>query len=620
MADDKKTQLGAGPSRAPSAPSLAPKTSTAEPLTPLATPPPSAVAALATQPSQAFAVPTNVPTAAMSAYPEDNLVGKTVAGRYSISKKLGEGGMGSVYLATHVVLEKQVALKVLHGEYARKPDLVERFMQEAKAASRIRHENVIDISDFGVTEDGLVFFAMELLKGSDLHELVARARLDGQVLPWDRTRHIFLQICAALSAAHSHGIVHRDLKPENVFLIEFLGRPDFVKLLDFGIAKLADNDGGERKLTRTGMLFGTPEYMSPEQARGDKADHRVDIYAMACILFQLLTGHVPFQADNFMGVLSLHLTEPPPVIPPATLALSGAPPELTDIVARGLCKNREERWQSIDEMAQAIRALDGEIDDHPAAPVELSRGRVRTQWTGTPRVPVAEGEAVPAAEAPRAGAGNKKAFAAVAAVVVVAGVGIGLWLARRPAPAGPAVPAEPALAATSPSPAPSLPETPATPTPAAPKEPTSTAPAVEPAAVPPAPLPEKVKITFVLPRGVTLYDAADKALGKGKTVELELAGSDAAQVYFARGKGLREQRFDVTPDRDDRIEVTLERESDARRSSTEKPPTTPTTEPGPSTPTPPTEPVTEPDDPGDPVIKDPFKSGKASGESAAGTP
>jgi eukaryotic-like serine/threonine-protein kinase len=328
---------------------------------------------------------------------EDPLIGKTLVGRYAIVKKLGEGGMGSVYLATHVVLEKQVALKVLHGEYARKADLVERFMQEAKAASRIRHENVIDISDFGITEEGLVFFAMELLKGHDLHEVVARARLDGEVLPWDRSRHIFLQICSALAAAHAHGIVHRDLKPENVYLIEFLGRADFVKLLDFGIAKLAEADGGERKLTRTGMLFGTPEYMSPEQARGDKVDHRVDIYAMACILFQLITGRVPFEAENFMGVLSLHLTEPPPEIAPATLERCGAPAGLAAIVAKGLRKAREERWQTIEEMAAAIRAVDGvgvlagdptaEVFADPSSP---PAGRARTKWTGKLAIPSAE--------------------------------------------------------------------------------------------------------------------------------------------------------------------------------------------------------------------------------------
>src|SRR5450432_4411757 len=159
---------------------------------------------------------------------DDPLINSTLMDRYTILKKLGEGGMGALYLATHNLLEKQVALKVLHGEFARKPDLVERFMQEAKSASRIRHENVIDISDFGATPEGLVFFAMELLTGHDLHDEIARARVAGNLLPWSRTKRIFLQICSALTAAHAKGIVHRDLKPENIFLIDFAGEPDFV--------------------------------------------------------------------------------------------------------------------------------------------------------------------------------------------------------------------------------------------------------------------------------------------------------------------------------------------------------------------------------------------------------
>jgi eukaryotic-like serine/threonine-protein kinase len=410
VADDKKTQLGTSPARGslspiqsvlPQEPIARSSAELASAAAPLGTPTNHSVPGMAQQSSQsaaAFPASTNIVTAAMAAHGpgEDPLLGRTLLDRYRIVKKLGEGGMGSVYSATHVALEKSVAIKILHGEYARKPDLVERFMQEAKAASRINHENVIDISDYGVTEEGLVFFAMEMLKGGDLHELIARTRLDGEVLPWERSRPIFLQICSALAAAHAHGIVHRDLKPENIFLIEFLGRPDFVKLLDFGIAKLAENDGGERKLTRTGMLFGTPEYMSPEQARGDKVDHRVDIYAMACILFQLLTGRVPFEADNFMGVLSMHLTEPPPQIPAATLQRCGAPPQVAEIVARGLCKNREERWQSIEAMAQAVRALSGPAHrghpgtlDHPGADAIAIAvpARINTPWTGTLEVP-----------------------------------------------------------------------------------------------------------------------------------------------------------------------------------------------------------------------------------------
>jgi serine/threonine-protein kinase len=240
-----------------------------------------------------------------------------------------------------------------------------------------------------------VFFAMELLQGHDLHEEIARARLAGQLLPWQRSKRIFLQICAALSAAHALGIIHRDLKPENIYLVEFLGEPDFVKLLDFGIAKLTEVAEGERKLTRTGMLFGTPEYMSPEQARGDTVDHRVDVYAMGCILFQLVTGRVPFEAENFMGVLSLHLTQPPPVIPPEVFDSIGAPRALAQVIDRALAKDKQQRFATIDELSRAVRAASGDKLTGPvvtqgnvaAPPSTATFGRVKTQWTGNLSVP-----------------------------------------------------------------------------------------------------------------------------------------------------------------------------------------------------------------------------------------
>jgi hypothetical protein len=327
----------------------------------------------------------------------DPLLGQVLAGRYFIQNKLGEGGMGSVYLATHNLLEKQVALKVLHGEFARKPDLVARFMQEAKAASRIRHENVIDISDFGTTPEGHVFFAMELLQGHDLHDEVARARLAGQRLPWNRSKRIFLQVCGALSAAHANGIIHRDLKPENIYLVDFLGDPDFVKLLDFGIAKQTEVAEGDRKLTRTGMLFGTPEYMSPEQARGEPVDHRVDIYAMGCILFQLVTGRVPFEADSFMGVLTLHLTQPPLVIPPEAFDAIGAPRALAGVIHQAMAKDRNQRFATIDDLAHAVRRASGDpigpVAAQASVPVPVTTeppGRVKTQWTGNLSIPAAD--------------------------------------------------------------------------------------------------------------------------------------------------------------------------------------------------------------------------------------
>ena len=299
----------------------------------------------------------------------DPLVGSTLMDdRYQVEEKLGEGGMGAVYRARHRVLDKQVALKVLHPELCRKPELVERFLNEARAASRIRHENVIDITDFG-SGDGVVFFAMELLDGRDLQRVTAEAALDGQRLPWSRSRPIFLQVCAALSAAHKVGILHRDLKPENIYLIEWMGHQDFVKLLDFGIAKATDVPEEGRKLTRTGMLFGTPEYMSPEQARGDKPDQRVDVYAMGCILYQLITNKVPFAAESFMGILSKHLSEPPPLMGGPALAEVGAPPGLEEVVQTALSKDWDQRYPSIDALADAVRAADDAMRPRRASQV-----------------------------------------------------------------------------------------------------------------------------------------------------------------------------------------------------------------------------------------------------------
>jgi eukaryotic-like serine/threonine-protein kinase len=525
VAEDKKTQLGPpGRTHRPTGgqPSVPSATGTPAPVSPAATP---------------------APGHSTSYLPEqpDPLLGKTVADRYLIAKKLGEGGMGTVYLATHTILEKQVALKVLHGEFARKPDLVERFIQEAKAASRIRHENVIDISDFGSTPDGLVFFAMELLQGHDLHDEVTRAKMSGHLLPWSRSKKIFLQICAALSAAHAKGIVHRDLKPENVYLVDFLGDPDFVKLLDFGIAKLAEADGAEggRKLTKTGMLFGTPEYMSPEQARGEQVDHRVDIYAMGCILFQLVTGQVPFAADNFMGVLSMHLTEQPPTVAPETLDSIGAPRALADVIDRALAKDRNERWQTIDDLANAIREVCGDpapadrsqpmraasvpAPAHPTrakpptTPVEPIRkrpatvdqsSRIKTQWTGNLKVPE---EAVEPAPAPAA---RSKLPLIIGAAVVVIGGGIAAFALSRGhsssgdqvATPGSATPGSAAIVAPTPPPPP--------PPPPEPK------------------LPDMVALTLdSKPHGATVTDiATGKVIGKTPLV-IHTPGSNTPKQY-----------------------------------------------------------------------------------------
>ncbi|HLK92811.1 MAG TPA: serine/threonine-protein kinase [Polyangia bacterium] len=287
---------------------------------------------------------------------DDPLIGTVVSDRYRIIRKVGEGGMGAVYQAEHALIEKRIALKILFADLTRRPELVMRFLQEAKSASRIRQENVIDITDFGQSPDGLVYIAMEFLEGQDLGRTLRAERQ----MPWERARPILMQIAKALRAAHAHGIIHRDMKPENVYLVEKEGRADFVKVLDFGIAKVvtADENDGPR-LTQTGMIFGTPEYMSPEQAQGHAPDHRVDVYAVGCIMYHLLTGAVPFTAESFMGILTKHLLEP--VVPPRKRRPDlEIPADVEAICLRAMEKDRDKRYPDMDAFYQALGAAGGD--------------------------------------------------------------------------------------------------------------------------------------------------------------------------------------------------------------------------------------------------------------------
>jgi serine/threonine-protein kinase len=286
--------------------------------------------------------------------PARDIAGTLLLDRYRLIKKLGEGGMGAVYLAEHVTIKKICAIKVLNPEYAHKTDLVERFLQEARAASMIAHENVVEITDFGATPNGSVFFVMEMLVGEDLADTIKR----DAPMPWSRVAPMALQICRALGAAHAKGIIHRDMKPENCFRIERSGNPDFIKVLDFGIAKVTteDPDGTAGRLTNTGMIFGTPTYMSPEQAQGQRVDHRSDIYALGVILYEMVTGKVPFSADNFMGILTKHMFDQP-VAPSEVAPDAGIVPEVEALILKALQKDRSFRFQTMQELAQAILAV-----------------------------------------------------------------------------------------------------------------------------------------------------------------------------------------------------------------------------------------------------------------------
>jgi eukaryotic-like serine/threonine-protein kinase len=290
--------------------------------------------------------------------PVDPLVGQTVAGRYKVIKLLGEGGMGQVYLAEHFAIEKRVALKVLRSEYAHKGDIVTRFQQEAISASRIKHPNVLDVFDFGQLENGCFYLAMEFLEGNDLADELQRSR----VLTAPRALPIAMQICRALSAAHAKGVVHRDMKPENVFLQRTGDGEEIIKIVDFGIAQLKPTNEeaqavstSHRRLTKTGMIFGTPEYMAPEQASGKHADLRCDVYAVGIILYELFTGAVPFTGETFLGVLTKHLNELPPsmrsVYPDLQIST-----ELEGVVQRTLAKDPNQRFQNMNELAAALAA------------------------------------------------------------------------------------------------------------------------------------------------------------------------------------------------------------------------------------------------------------------------
>ncbi|HEY0467239.1 MAG TPA: serine/threonine-protein kinase, partial [Polyangiaceae bacterium] len=287
--------------------------------------------------------------------PNDALIGTLAAERYRVLKLLGEGGMGQVYLAEHIAIEKRVALKVLRAEFAGKGDIVTRFQQEAISASRIKHPNVLDVFDFGQLENGCFFLAMEFLEGNDLADELSRRR----VLGVENGIRISMQICRALAAAHANGVVHRDMKPENVFLQRTVDGEEIVKIVDFGIAQLRSKDAAvvetKRRLTRTGMIFGTPEYMAPEQAGGKHADPRSDIYSVGIIMYEMFTGAVPFTGDTFLGVLAKHLSDPTPPMSAVYPALSISP-SLQAVIMRALEKDPTIRYQTMLEFAQAISA------------------------------------------------------------------------------------------------------------------------------------------------------------------------------------------------------------------------------------------------------------------------
>lgn len=314
----------------------------------------------------------------------DALLGTILAGRYRIEKLIGSGGMGAVYRAEHVHMRKAVAVKVLHREMTAFPEVVARFEREAVAAGRIDHPHVVAASDFGRLDNGSFYLALEFVEGQSLAKRIDR----GGALEPERALRIARQILEALHAAHSVGIVHRDLKPDNVMLVEREGDPDYVKVLDFGIAKIKVEDSGDQQvLTKIGTVFGTPEYMSPEQARGDLVDARADLYTVGVILYEMLSGVSPFKDQDLVVVLTRHLTADPPPLP------DSIDPVIVDLVMLMLRKSPDERVQSAQELIERIDVLLGSpgslgfAGTPPGEPVSRARLRAVVSAEADPSSP-----------------------------------------------------------------------------------------------------------------------------------------------------------------------------------------------------------------------------------------
>jgi serine/threonine protein kinase len=291
-------------------------------------------------------------------------VGQTV-GNYTITAKLGEGGMGTVFLAEHPVIGSKVALKAIHPYYARSPEVVSRFVNEARAVNQIGHDHIIDIHDFGTTPAGDFYFIMEYLNGEMLSDQRGRQVLFSPA----RALSIAAQIADALAASHERGVIHRDLKPDNIFLITRDGKPDFVKVLDFGLAKLTSTNGAVPVYTTdAGIVMGTPYYMSPEQCQGRaELDHRTDVYSLGVILFEMLTGRVPFAGEGYGEVMTKHISLPPP---PARRFVPDLPVAIEAILSRALAKDPGARFQTMTEFRELLLSTESSLSPPLAAFLE----------------------------------------------------------------------------------------------------------------------------------------------------------------------------------------------------------------------------------------------------------
>jgi serine/threonine-protein kinase len=409
------------------------------------------------------------------------LLGTVLDSAYRIDRLLGEGGMGAVYAATQLRLEKPVAIKVMSRELAAKPDALARFHREAKVTSGLGHPHIVQVFDFSTTPGGEPFIVMEFLDGEDLEH---RLRRSGRLTP-PETLHIVRQVASALQATHGKGIVHRDLKPANIYLLNAAGETDFVKVLDFGISKMA---AAATKLTRTLAIVGTPNYMSPEQAEGknDDIDERTDQWALACIAWECLAGEMLFDGENAMAILLQIVNKPPRPL------LGTAPdvhPAIEDVLTRALAKSKADRFASVSDFAAALEAaITGRAASALPSPAKTAQlpaaekslpATTFTRTAGEARETVATsrtrfwiwGLAVSAAALLMLGgflllrpAAGPRPTAANPAPALPAAEPSPTLLAEPPPPVAPVAPAPPAKAESAPPP-PAMPSEPVTPKP-----------------------------------------------------------------------------------------------------------------------------------------------------------
>ena len=311
-----------------------------------------------------------------SANPSGDLIGQVIADRYHVTKKLGEGGMGAVYLAEHVKMGRKSAIKVMSASMSQDADAVSRFNREANNASRINHANICAIYDFGETPDGLMYLAMEYIEGDSLNGVLKQSG----PMSLQRATSILRQTAEALHVAHAAGIVHRDLKPDNIMISSQAGK-DLVKVVDFGIAKAVGGDESGQKVTKTGLVVGTPEYMSPEQLSGDKLDGRSDLYSLALVYYRMITGTLPFQAETSQETMIKRLTDDPMPLAQA-LPTGGFPGGLQSVMDRALARYANDRYSDAVEFAKEVEAALVGIAPEGGATMMVDAAGMKTMVAG----------------------------------------------------------------------------------------------------------------------------------------------------------------------------------------------------------------------------------------------